>query len=370
MLKNELKAALAILGTVFVPVFAQADQSMSYSNNTGSSSSQQAPAFYAGEEIRDNQTPMIPAAYPASAAYVCNDGYDFALSGEWLYYKWNQDMSVGTLVDQTAGITNGYNGHSERVNFNPGYASGFAVALALNTPDMDSWSWGAKYRWYNNNSSRTVTATSARKLVVNVRNDQDLIGEDYFSGSLTSHAKMNFQNVDGAIARDFYIGKQLTLNVGSALTGQWITQKFSSSGTLTAGTDVLSSISSEQKTWALGPKLLFEPTFMLGWGFSVLSKVHLSALYTNYKTTAGLAGSVAGTGFSGSYTGLDNVGTLVPATELNLSLAWGSYFCDQSFHVDIVAGWDFNAYLGYNKLADRNTNLILQGFNLGVQFDF
>ena len=61
MLKTEMKAALAILGAVFAPLFAQADQSMSMSQGQ----QQQQPGYVSGEMVKAGQ---LPGAFNQSAA--------------------------------------------------------------------------------------------------------------------------------------------------------------------------------------------------------------------------------------------------------------------------------------------------------------
>jgi len=366
MLKNELKAALAILGTVFVPVFAQADQSM---NSMGSSQNmrQQQPGFTPGDIIGDGQ---LPSAYPQSAALVCDNGWDVTISANYLYWLWSQDSStqVGVVVDQTA--SPGFNGTSTAVYNTPGYTSGFKVGLGLGLPEFDNWDLNAEYTWYRNTSNESASGSASKALVLKgLKKDADA----YSVGSVNSEARLGYQTLDFLVRRNMYFGKQLTFRVGTGLRAQWISEEFETTGSLTALSSAdpsYNSIERNMTSWQLGPKLSMDLKWLLGAGFGIMGNLHNSLLYTSYNTSASAAGTISGSGFSSTYTGLDNYGTIRPVTEAFLGLNWEMYFCDNNFHFDLFAGYDFNIFWNYDMLSNNRGDMTLQGLNIGVHFDF
>jgi hypothetical protein len=366
MLKNELKVALAVLGTVFVPVFAQADQGMN--SSMGSSQQMQKPGLVPGDIIADGQ--VVPA-YPQSAALVCDNGWDIHIGADYLYWKWSQDgsMGAGELVDQTS--VPGLIGTTTLVYNNPGYTSGFKVNASLGLPEFDNWDLFAEYTWYKNTNKVSATGTAAKALVV-----AGLIEDAtaFSVGTMTSEAKLSYQTLDFMARRAMYFGKQLTFNVGTGLRAQWITEHFDRSGSLVAlasDEPAYSSVSRELTSWQLGPKLSMDFNWLLGAGFSINGKLHNSLLYTSYRSSNSVAGTLGAASFTGSRTGLDNYGTVRPVTEALLALAWGMYFCDNNFHFDLALGYDFNVYWNYDLLNVSNPgDMTLQGLNARIGFDF
>jgi hypothetical protein len=371
MLKNELKIALAALGTVFVPLFAQADQDMSSSSMR--SGQQTRPGLVAGDIIEDGQ---LSSAYPASAALVCNDGWDVRISGKYLYWKWSQDDAVVTaLVDQTSGITNGYNGNTSYLFQNPGYTSGFKVGLGFGLAGLDNWDLFSEYSWYRNTNTVSATGTASKALaldgVLGVINPGV-----YQTGTLTSEAKLGYQTLDFSIRRAAYFGKNFIARLGSGLRAQWISETYTDTASVASLTSPFSALAASsvgtQSSWQLGPNFTFDSTWMLGAGFSVLANIHTSVLYTSYVTNTDLTGTYGTTSFSGSINEFHNYGTIRPVVESFIGLGWGMYFCDNSFHFDLSVGYDFNVYFNQHvlDLAQGSSNVYLQGLNVGLNFDF
>ncbi len=367
MLKNELKAALAIMGTVFVPLFAQADQPMSTSQG------QQQPGYVSGEKIQAGQ---LPGAYNQSADYMCDNGWDIFLTGDYIWWNWSQD--VGTSVG-----FNGVIGSSLNVNLTPdlvtpGYASGFQVGLGFNMHGMDDWNFYGEYTWYKNSGSKSNS--------VDIAND---LGSASLSGSGNRHIK--YSNADFLLQRPFYFGKKLTSNFYTGLKALWITRNgsASSSGTFDLldgqfASDGAVSFSATDKTssWALGPKFGMDSNWLLGYGFKFLSNISASVLYTRYteNSTMTSTGDLTILGNNPTITGtqtvaINNYGTLRPVLETYLGLGWGSFFCDDSFHFDLSIGYDFNVYWDYVTTASAAgvatpANLYLHGLNVQLRFDF
>lgn len=370
MLKNELKAALAIMGTVFVPLFAQADQPMSTSQGQ-----QQQPGYVSGEKIQAGQ---LPGGYNQSADYMCDNGWDVYLTGDYIWWDWVQDnaMSVGFN-----GLTGGsLSFDATPANITPGYASGFQVGMGFNMHGMDDWNFYGEYTWYKNSGSRSnvVDFTSAAGL-----SSVDM------TASADIHIK--YSNADFLLQRPFYFGKKLTANFYTGLRALWITRNGSASaaGTFDILDGAIASVgavsfnaTNKVSSWALGPKFGFDANWLLGYGFKFLSNISTSVLYTRYteNSTVSSVGDITAFAATPSITssstlGISNYGTLRPTLEAYLGLGWGSFFCDDSFHFDLSIGYDFNVFFNYVTTASAAgattpANMYLHGLNVQLRFDF
>jgi hypothetical protein len=370
MLRNELKAALAILGTVCVPMFAQTDQSMSDSRGQ----QQQQPGYVSGDAIKAGQ---LPGGYNQSAAIMCDDGWDVFVSADYIWWNWSQDRGMNLGFAGLGAFTSAdVSLHPNTTN--PGYASGFQVGLGFVMKGMDDWNFYGEYTWYKNSASNSnaVAGTLPNALLT-----ANLTG--------SSDISIAYNNADFLLQRSFYFGKKLTSNFYTGLRALWINNDASltASGTLTALSSIVTGdysnvyMSASNSSWALGPKFGFDANWLLGYGVKFLSNMSASVLYTRY--TGDFSSSTTGTGkvitaFSGNSSvsiNESNFGRLRPVLESYLGLGWGSYFGDNSFRLDLSIGYDFNVHFDYvtnmtTPGGSGPSNLYLHGLNVQARFDF
>ncbi len=374
MLTREMKIALAITGTACIPIFAQANQSMTAGQNSTPTPSSYAP----GEKVKTGQ---LPGGYDQSATYVCANGWDIFITADYLYWKWQQDsFQIGTVVTEGTGDLAAFQGNSHAVYANPGYTSGFQVGAGFNMPGMDNWNLYSEYTWYKNSAHEDVSGSLENPIILPSSHflaTQSVLSSQTLAGPLDTELKLGFQALDFLVERPFYLGKKLTANFGMGLRAQWISQNFSESGHGFLGdSDLLSdhSYSVHMTSWGLGPKFVFDTNWLLGYGIKILGNIGASILYTQYNANASYYNVLNSVAASGSAEYLDNYGTLRPVTEFFLGLGWGSYFAKEKFHFDFSVGYDFDVYWDYNMLfysIDQVIgNMYLQGMNIQVRFDF
>ena len=192
MLKNDLKAAIALLGLATLPLFAQADsESMSPQPMDAKMNSKQS-SYMAGEKVKEGQ---IPGAYSQNAGYVCDGGWDVYVTGDYIYWDWVQDegMSVGFTG---ASVFSGFDFGLEPTTITPGYASGFQVGLWFSMKGMDDWNFYGEYTWYKNQASQSFEAVSSAKTPA--------VTADFAGSADISFA---YNNADFLLQRHFYFGK-------------------------------------------------------------------------------------------------------------------------------------------------------------------
>ena len=375
MLRDELKAALVVIGMTFTPLFVQADQPM-YMNPR-----QEPLGYEPGEKIRDGQ---VPGAYHQSSMYTCTNPWEVFFTGNYLCWKWQQDsFQLGTLVKEGPDALAPFRGNATALFQDPNYASGFRTGVGINLNGMDNWSLYSEYTWYENTDHTQISGGSLHPVVLPIssfRSDQTLGSQSKIVGTIASEVELGFQALDFLAQRPFYFGKRVTVNVGVGLRAQWMSQNFNISGSdlsdETTGLEISSlSVESAESTWGLGPKLALDSNWLLGYGFKIKGNFSTSILYTSYNTSVDRSETVTDVGtLVNRVIGLHNYGTLRPVTESFLGFGWGAYFCSNNFHIDFSLGYDFNVYWVYNMLnADRTQsvgNMYLHGVNIGARFDF
>lgn len=369
MLKRDLKAALAALGIVGIPLCVQADQS------TDSPQEMQESTYKPGEVVNPGQ---LPGAYNQSASYICDDGWDVYVTGDYIYWDWVQDEGMSVGFNGLTGFTS-LNLNLTPAVITPGYASGFQVGLGLSMKGMDDWNFYGEYTWYKNNASDSFDVfgnTTTPAVTAN------------FSG--TTDISLAYNNADFLLQRRFYFGRRLTGNFYTGLRALWInsdedTTMSGSASIIGARIIAASGTMSTHRgvsSWALGPKFGFDSNWLLGYGLKFLSNLSASVLYTRYSggydyNSKG-TGTLVGSSFSlASDVNVQesNYATLRPVLETYLGLGWGSYFYDDAFHADFSVGYDFNVHWNYVTSIElagskNSSNLYLHGLNVQARFDF
>lgn len=358
-----------------IPLCAQTAESVNKSQG------QVEPTYLSGEKIKVGE---LPGAYNQSASYVCNDGWDVDVTADYVYWKWQQDsLQLGTVV-AGGSLLNviSLDGDSYAVFQNPGYKSGFQVGVGFNMPGMDDWHLYSEYTCYRNTDNNILTTSVAHPFVFSgTRSPESELQFLSYSGTITSEAKLGFQSLDFLVERSFYSGKKLTADIGVGLRSQWISQKLSSSSPFlvdeTFGNLTISNLSFvyHMKSWGLGPKLMLNTNWLLGYGIKALANFGTSILYTQYNSRNSHDQNIPIVGvLSSREKGLDNYGTLRAVTEAFLGLGWGSYFCNDRFYTDLSVGYDFNVFWDYNMMFAASSQTIgsmyLHGMNIQLRFDF
>jgi hypothetical protein len=371
MLNTKLTAALAILGVSLISLTAQADQSMN------STQMQQESTYAPGDPIKKGQ---LPDGYNASAAYR-SSGWDVFITADYLLWRWSQTLASVELIDSSDSFTGELvlTKTVETEALNPAYKSGFQVGLGFNMPNMDDWSVYTEYTWYKNHQSSSLNTGTDQAFE---RSFGSPYAAFYQIGSFEAEAKLLFNSVAAVLQRTFYVGKSFLLSVGSGLRSDWITQKLACNfdvdleGYNLPVASVIATGKKQTSTWGIGPKFEIGSSFLLGYGLKFLSDLSASFLYTQYT----LSGSTVGTGtvasvtrpLNSAYLGMHPSHVFVPITEASLGLGWGTYLCNNAYHIDLSAAYDINIFWNYAILGTQPEyqNMTLHGLNLQARFDF
>jgi hypothetical protein len=379
MVKIELKA-VALASTILIASIAEAD----------SSAPLESPTYLSGEKVKQGQ---LLGGYNEKASYSCKDGSDFFVTGNYIYWTWQQEMmEVGTLITPTAfGALAFLNGSGEVILQSPGYSSGFQLGLGYGLKEMDDWLIHGEYTWYKNSDTLQSFASSSEILAVSsslIPYIQGVGTGVLLADQLTTKARLHYNAADLLLQRPFYFGRKLTADLKLGLEALWIDQKFTATGSdlsfVGAGAFVATPLdgsfnsTTKQKSWGLGPKFGLTSNWLFGYGIKIMGSASISALYTRYTTlSTSVNGSVSATSSAHLHTNQKkNYNTVNPIAEAFLGLGWGSYFCNDRIHFELSAGYDFKLFWNQNvvtTLVNSNGspgNLSLQGLNIRARFDF
>ncbi len=344
----------------------------------------------------------IPAAYNYPAAYQLDDQcWDLFITASYIYWEAFQDtMPIGFELDQALPFNPLLGGIGrELVINNSDYQSGFKVGLGWTTPSFDNWQVYAEYTWYHpTNDEKNGDDCECNPFVIYPRCDSclDLNVEEISS----SKWKLDVDLADLSIQRPFYLGKQVVFNPFFGLRGAWIKQRFQiqyNTAINLAGTALpdIYNVSSLSKSWGIGPRVGFEGNWLLWKGLRIIGNASASVLYTSYTKinhSSNVAIGVLERGmFAEFFDPLDPPNTwkyhkkydaLRANAELDTGLGWGMYLgCDNDFHIDLAATYDFHVFWNQNMVEDIQNqsyhhvatapgNLYLHGLTIKARFDF
>lgn len=205
--------------------------------------------------------------------------------------------------------------------------------------------------------------------------------EGFTADDFESRWKNELDVIDFGLFRNYYVGRRLTLMTYFGGRGGWIDQSLNFNVNLQSppvGVTNPIIVQYESDSWFVGPRAALRTNWLLGGGFSLVGNTSGSICYQKYDVDI-LQEDIANPGQN--LTTVLNVGQLRPYFDLQMGFRWGWYTCDQRFHFDLQATYDFMIYFNQNMirmLADLSStgnektpgNLYFQGLTLRGMFSF
>lgn len=370
-----------------------------------------ASALHAADE--QQIAPQAPVT-PTSSGYVAPAGinigtpgdYDFFLTSSFLYWQIQQDNLVVGLVQDGSSVTTTPNSYLSNsfVEIDPGFTPGFQVGIGMNLQN-DNWEGLVDYTRVHGSYSVSSNGSNPSGISIYVTDRLQAIFPPEMGAaisstsstvtpaytSLSSTYKSHLDFIDAEMARTFYLGKSLTLRAAMGLRSAWIQQSLSSTYQVTVDPTTARrlDVKSESNSWGFGPRFGALLDWSLGKGFSLLGSLAGDILYTWYhiqdKTSVHFfnpqfSASRAGVN-SNTFTTSDHPRALRPHTDMEMGVHWGSYFCNNNFHLDFAATYGFQVFFDQNMFRHwdgllpawstaPHGNLYVNGLTFSARFDF
>ncbi len=324
---------------------------------------------------------QMPSGYNHPARVNTTSDWDMFLTARFLYWDvFQEGMEMGPLYNANPllGTTKSLSVNS--LKFKDEYRPGFKVGLGWNTP-FDDWVVSAEYTWFqhdiNKGQPSNTFLASYFEFPTGVTNQ-----------FITSSHKWNIDLdvVDVMLSRPCYQGTRLTINPSFGLKGILLNQKYSFTGnTAPIGGVSLNVPKAYVKTdsWAVGPSLGIGGNFLLGAGFRIMGSAEGALTFTRYNGIKYFFPQISPT--TRSATGQDSAQNRVRAIgDAQAGFGWGTYLCNQKYHIDLSATYEFQIYWNQNMMnsyvanisafpsisGTSPGNLYFQGLNVSAVFDF
>lgn len=325
------------------------------------------PAVIAGEPILCDE---IPAIYPYPASVLLDCGWDFYVTGDFIYWKAYSNAAE-------IGIRNIANNGSRLLYIKDHYRPGFKVGLGV---DLGALVLDAQYiRWHH--SYKTNYSANPGESITPVSFTAQVVGIAALPGfqELRSKWKFHFDQILVTVQRPVYVGTNLVANIAVGVIADWVEEDTFINGInevdgLNPGGP--GSVIGLFKRWGVGPVLGLRSMALLPCGFRFIGNVDVHLAYLEWKGHTTLA-----------FPPFNPLNAFINSTERYkkpvdywragssnaIGLGWESYLACQQYHVylavtyDLIATWSMGIPANDHVLRFDPT---LHGWTLEARFDF
>lgn len=337
------------------------------------------------------QAPTV-AAYDAPARIDTRCSWDMWVDASFIYWQPSQDnmdlafTQESTVVGASLAST-GPRGNFVRQDF--GFNPGFKVGLGWAIDYHDNWDMAAEYtRLHTSQSQSSGSSTTAGTGLLRTWG----IPSSTFDGTelyntVDGKWSMHLDVVDFNVGRWYYVGTDLTFRSFVGVRGMWLGQnhqaEYANTGAVAStGTAGTFTAIDRLHSWSVGPEVGLNTKWMLGEGVRLYANAEADVLYTDYtrighrESSVGPIGSAWIPNLKANHTK-----GIRPHMDLEMGFAWGSYFDNNNWYIDLAAGYDFQVFFNQNMFMhfvdDANVvnkvnagNLYMQGLTVTARVDF
>jgi hypothetical protein len=148
-------------------------------------------------------------------------------------------------------------------------------------------------------------------------------------------------------------------------------------------------VQSKSNSWGFGPRFGTLLDWSLGKGISLLGSVYGDILYTWYHIQDKTSVNFFNSEYASSRVGVDSntfitsdhPKALRPHVDMEMGVHWGTYLCNNDYHIDFCATYGFQVFFDQNmfRLWDGllptwstlpHGNLYVNGLTFNARFDF
>ena len=323
------------------------------------------PVFFAEGDVALPR--QASSGYSAPSAFSVRNPYGVFFDASYLLWFVDEEgLDIATsLAYNSSQMTLSFGTDTGQILMQPSnYTSGFKLGCGYQTKE-ERLGVRAEYTYLNHSSSQSIAAANPGNGqsawgVTSWFLQTGVSGQSLAATAFPSRWDLFLNWIDFVVDRSFYSGRYLTLDPFFGIRGSWLTQslRIKAQNTLnnsSPGIDLFSH--NHLQSWGVGPRAGFNGRWLLGSDWKFIGGMGASLLYTRYIYIKHSEDPfvVGGNPVSFRY---DGYGSVRPAAEANIGLAWGTYFCDNRYHVDLSATYEWNYLWSQNMLRYANDQWI------------
>jgi hypothetical protein len=311
------------------------------------------------------------------------NGADLFITADALYWIAHEDGIPIAIENEGQGFTANLS-DADGKNLDWNWDWGFRIGVGYNTPH-DGWDLGLTWmRVYGRAHEHKHVSSNNALWPTFTHPAASLNGANLGLGPYTkshAHWKLQLNQIDLDLGRDFFVSKWLTLRPYFGLRTDWIHQKLEIHYNRFQGVSGRDyEVELKNNFWGLGVAAGLDTQWGLGGGWSIFGNAAFAILYGFHDLDREdeLSNIIESTfvDLDSSYRVSRTIG------DLQLGLRWDKMFDKDRYHLGIQAGWEHHIYFGQNQfprfvddsaLGDYVANqgdLTFQGWTLAARFDF
>lgn len=339
------------------------------------------PSILFADEEAPSKMGLMFEKTTARPAPVCRN-HDFFTTASFIFWQPSQEnMQLGVVSNNSAplDLVNGY-----VANISSTFQPGFKVGFGMNYYNREDWDTFIEYTWFQSKESVQVCLDPNNIFLALLPAWQIplFLNPQYDSGFEVWNLSMNL--IDWDFGRGCNIGGRHSVRPFIGIRGASIKQAVDVDYLNQPGSDrgffPSTFVDESIRSWGIGPRLGAVLNLDLHKGVRFIAGGEWDILYTQYRIKSS---QKSDTVLSNQYIIImDNINYLRAHTNIDLGFAWGRFFCDHKFHLDLLADYSFQVFFDQNmfpsiasaeavgKITIPNGNLYIQGLTLTIRFDF
>jgi hypothetical protein len=351
-------------------------------------------SFERGYPIKDQS---FIGAYNASSKIEVKNAWGFSIDTSFIYWQiFTRDLYFATRNDATNrhnNLNSAYYPKKQMADFKYNYKPGFKVGIGMNT-NNDDWYTHILYTWlYSDTSKRAINPVDQR-ILITLYEDNDPENDDSRSlDKAVSHWKNKMNVFDWILARSFYIGKHLSIDLSTGPKGFLIhsKDKIYTYPTQDPPTDaIVRKFYNNNRSWGIGAELGMNLNFLLGYGVRFFGSTSCSLAYERSKLSYYAYDTILTTHSNWKlFNYKDKRNAFITTTDVTLGFGYGTHFYQQKCYFDVSLAYEFQlwtnqiSHLSYANIQSNYvngayinghpynpSNLMLHGLTFTTRFDF
>jgi len=345
-----------------------------------------------GQQTKDPAAELLsPIKKPRPSGNNLSSGYSapkkIAVRSSWsldanlsfLYWMPMEDnLEPGVILNTTQATST----KGKVIDFDFEYKPGLKVGIGFDMT-YDNWKACSEYTRLHSHMQINPSIPFGEHISPIILSPQITSTNNY--DSVVERWNLTLDFLDLFLSRSYFNGKHLTFSYGFGLRGAWIYQslinQFGSIGNSVRGVSTLNGIvdsTLKSDSWALGPRVTLNGNWMICNGIRVYGNSGIDLLFSRYKLSRKEFSTMSNFTYTLKELGLN---TLKTHLDLEVGLGWGTHFWNSKWHIDLSAGYGFQAFFDQNMFRtfyDANSftgqtpngNLYVQGLTVTAQLDF
>lgn len=277
----------------------------------------------------------------------------------------------GPGYDITGGRVLGFSTEHHDWDWDWGFRLGLGFYL-----NHDAWTLDLNWMWFKINEEVDFEAQNVAVVIPLWL--PPVSGLPTLTNTTTSarwHLQMNVFDI--SLGKPYHVSRYMIMNPFFGLRAAWFDQNYTARYGGLFPTQSGAQMDSKNDYWGVGARAGMNSEWLFGGGFSVLSNLSFSMLYSKFDVDQDL--SLTGGGYSFDSEFYQNQVNM----ELQLGVSWGIYFNENRNHLAIQALYEFQEWWDHNWLRRpfnnpstlgndtvARGNLTLNGASFRLLFDF